>query len=98
MTTKHTPGPWAVKDSKLSISVHSEDSDYSVCSLSVAAEYARSPSVARANARLIAEAPAMLEALRNLAGHFPDLAEVDLDDDERAAIEQARAILNKLEG
>ena len=58
--SKHTPGPWAVKESPFCISVESEDDILSELYLSdeddaYAQEHAR---ICRANARLIAAAPA----------------------------------------
>jgi hypothetical protein len=51
-----------------------------------------------ANARLIAAAPELLDALKRLIGEHADLGEVDFTVDECAAIEQARAAIAKAEG
>ena len=80
--SQHTPGPWRV-----GIDKHS-----------VWASKAKEPCVAackegsrEANARLIAQAPAMLDALRLL------VADANERDDEPSGLVQARAILDALE-
>ena len=55
------------------------------------------PEESAANARLIAAAPDLLAALEALVGEA-DLGEVDLDDDDRAKLEQARAAIAKATG
>jgi hypothetical protein len=39
----------------------------------------------------------LVAALRRLVGEHADLGEVDLDSDEREALENARTVLNKIE-
>jgi hypothetical protein len=50
-----------------------------------------------ANARLIAAAPDLLNALMALVGEA-DLGEVDLGDDDRVKLEHARAAIAKATG
>ena len=51
-----------------------------------------------ADARLIAAAPELLAALERIVGEHADLGEVDLETDERDAIDQARDALAKAKG
>ena len=69
-TTKHTPGPWTVcrpicTTHATPIRVHGENLCW-VCGLDSALQFSREQTAA--NARLIAAAPAMLEALRGTLG------------------------------
>lgn len=63
--TKHTPGPWAFDDDRVITSPHTHnDLDDDVCEV-----YGGNDDIAevrRANARLIAAAPELLEALKEL--------------------------------
>ena len=93
MQTSHAPGQWVVK----SLSVYT---DYGAGHRHKVAD-TRQPLFTRecqeANARLIAAAPDLLAALEALVGEA-DLGEVDLDDDDRAKLEQARAAIAKATG
>lgn len=86
----HTPGSWSVVDDKQGVSVMSADSEYSICKLSIAAVHARSPSVARANARLIAAAPALLAALEACIEQSDMGITLKTRNEARAAIKTAR--------
>jgi predicted Zn-ribbon and HTH transcriptional regulator len=60
---KHTPGPWSVDDGEWGYVVHSSDtSDDVIASLQPADEPAESECLA--NARLVAAAPDLLDAVR----------------------------------
>ena len=93
MQTSHAPGQWAVKN----LSVYT---DYGTGPRHKVAD-TRQPLFTRecqeANARLIAAAPCLLACLEALVGEA-DLGEVDLDDDDRAKLEQARAAIAKATG
>lgn len=93
MTTKHTPGPWNADGARID--------DSSGFHVGWANEYASSfgNGVHRANARLIAAAPELLEALENI---WDFLAE---DDGEGAcsplyqsAIDKVKAAIAKAKG
>lgn len=103
MQTKHTPGPWVIGGSLISNGrvpvakvLHNGNGNPSKAS-----DYDRDAprwlGGADANARLIAAAPELLAALEALVGEA-DLGEVDLDDDDRAKLEQARAAIAKATG
>jgi hypothetical protein len=68
----HTPGPWVVSDDVEGLYVSSRQSYKYVCDIEVSnpayagAESVISKAEAQANARLIAAAPDLLEALQNL--------------------------------
>lgn len=71
-TARHTPGPWMTVPSPISSAadgIHGGDGEW-VCDVPTALR-------GRANARLIAEAPAMLEALREAEWMAYDLDEED---------------------
>ena len=68
MTTKHTPGPWTLDDRGYKYIVHKPGDGYitrDICRMdsSTMAAFAQ-----EANARLIAAAPDLLEALKMLLG------------------------------
>src|SRR5215813_7422945 len=93
MASKHTPGPWAVyrHDGSNRLDIMAADGDGEGGWI---AHDISSPGTEReANARLIAAAPEMLEALREVtkqlawyAGHKPELTE------------RARALLARVDG
>jgi hypothetical protein len=104
---KHSPGPWTIEeygdDDAPTLVIH-KDSDMRVCFMATPGEQAE-PTEIEANARLIAAAPDMLEALRwvetRMLGRLPDhntmtkqeIAEYDdaFDNKIRAAIAKATA-------
>lgn len=57
----HTPAPWTANDSKVFSSYNIEDGDFMICRVD-----GETYEVADANARLIAAAPELLEALEHL--------------------------------
>lgn len=98
MTTKHTPEPWVVDedgtvtqaDSGAHIAVVSQEDDFP-CLEEDEREEARAE--CKANARLIAAAPELLEALEKAlreSGCDGDLCMHDWHDDARAALAKAR--------
>lgn len=93
MQTKHTPGPWNWAKSDI-------DGKYSIYGngpLAYCGDTGAVDGDGEANARLIAAAPDLLAALEALVGEA-DLGEVDLDDDDRAKLEQARTAIAKATG
>ena len=98
MQTTHTPGPWTIEKSTRT--------DHHIIAgrrwIATASNHDFHPTQEEnertiANARLIAAAPDLLAALEALVGEA-DLGEVDLDDDDRAKLEQARAAIAKATG
>lgn len=81
MTSKHTPGPWALL-SEAPDCAWVEDADGKI----VATGFGRD---AKGNARLIAEAPAMLEALRKAQNAYNQRNPVG---------KEIRAILARIDG
>ena len=90
---KHTPGPWRFdlarfnsghEDAGLSAygSVVSEEGDWFICGIEDAKEW-------EANARLIAAAPELYEALCDMVSDHDDLSEATLEF-ARAALAKAR--------
>lgn len=61
--TSHTPGPWEVFDSHTGLWVMDSAEQGAICKLEWCLE-------AEANARLIASAPEMLDALKRLCSRF----------------------------
>ena len=100
--SKHTPGPWAFKQHGGRIRIITADQGLTVA---YTPEEQRADGwSSQANARLIAAAPEMYEALQNIVANHQvmpdqtmnnttDVAHVPLDD-----IEAARAALKKAEG
>ena len=80
---KHTPGPWQVKsDYEPTIVIGNVDGEiidstahytYDFVCDTLGDDDSRSPAIAEANARLIAAAPELLEALNTLAGQVGKL-------------------------
>lgn len=103
MNSKHTPGPWSVKndyDERHIVIANIDGESFPdgttsytydfVCDTYGGDYESKSRAVANANARLIAAAPELLDALRNLVAVQPNLmansAEIA---DARAAIAKA---------
>lgn len=91
--TKHTPGPWVVKSARSGFYVESQF-DVIVDSLDESGRYGAIDD--EANARLIAAAPELLEALEKLyalvEGESPSLLDEDSGGDSRLDIEICAAI------
>lgn len=94
MTAQHTPGPWSVEpDIRTDLDRYTKEereyvAGYNIASKDgeiVGAEGIIPGGAAEANARLIAEAPAMLDALRELTDVFALDGENSLDRFERLA-------------
>ena len=100
MTTQHTPGPWAVDDTGYRAPGNG------LCVMAwpecVAVVGANNPHLPQdANAHLIAAAPDLLEALKEIAADYAD--RFDLDDPStnpgiKYTIKQARAAITKATG
>lgn len=95
MSTKHTPGPWKATQFGRCWAIGPEASDNErddICRIGLEAAYAESA----ANARLIAEAPAMLAALREVYALLenPDADQFDADKVELTVA----AILARIDG
>lgn len=95
MQTKHTPGPWFARGSTISApSGTGEGHTFTLAELGgIYPEKA-------ANARLLAEAPAMLEALRKAEGWVSRTGNGKpmIDRTQIAVYEEIRAILARIEG
>lgn len=96
MTSKHTPGPWRLVKTVTrgefcwDYKIRSED-DSAICTLGPVAQ--------DANARLIAEAPAMLDALRDWAGLSRSPADGPLRPSQAKDLrERTRALLARIDG
>ena len=73
MTTQHTHGPWFVNGNVIRGDARSNGSVSVACILDVAYPYGiRAGESAQANARLIAAAPELLEALREMTERIED--------------------------
>lgn len=69
--TKHTPGPWVVAEDVFNDRPEIRDRDGRLIAV-VMAHYPMSATTQSANARLIAAAPELLEALKWLNAEFDD--------------------------
>jgi hypothetical protein len=100
MSTQHTPGPWKVKAGTNAVLAGRKQ----ICSHVNAASalpvnILEDQEIAQANARLIAAAPDLLEALQDLFG--ADMEHVlmgDGKDDQIEAIAKAKAAIAKATG
>ena len=91
METKHTPGPWALDWNVARIDVFSADAATLVATVRRSTMSAGVDSTARTNARLIAAAPDLYDALRELLYAWDVLQDpaAGVAEDARAAIAQA---------
>lgn len=99
-TTKHTPGPWEVKPIGKQLYVEAKDGQGFVCDMQIndALGETDSPHI-RADAHLIAAAPAMYEALKEIddqLDQFTLKAQEELG--LREALLKIRAALAQAEG
>ena len=85
-TAKHTPGPWIVNMADGDIRIVAD-------TFETVADVRAMYGVDRANARLIAAAPSLLEALRELLGPRPAIKQGDHD-----PVAAARAAIKLAEG
>ena len=86
MSALHTKGPWKI-DSGEALKVRNVSGSIAMI-MQTHLRGRRSSDETRANARLIAAAPDMLEALQNLMRHMPDYADT-VWIDAQAAIARA---------
>ena len=108
MTTQatHTPGPWAANDDGLVLGNldNYEGEAPLVCSCGESDDFNMEPSLQLANARLIAAAPDLLEALQGMAMLLSDVlsgaqsSEVQTRQVLNYAADLARAAIAKAEG
>jgi hypothetical protein len=91
---KHTPGPWAVEDSIDGPIVYSEKTEVIISDCkNFAVPFGSIHEQCSANARLIAAAPELLDALLAIAGDEVQRVNGDLHKKARAAIAKARGEL-----
>lgn len=97
MSAQHTPGPWTVSedDSNGQAVVRGEHIEVATCWHHCVVEIEREM---RANARLIAAAPAMLEALRAMTHGLPELLESIGYSDEEDMIGKALSAISLATG
>jgi len=97
MSAQHTPGPWSV-NSKAAL-IDPPDGE-SICLMRWPTNV-RSEEETKANARLIAAAPELLEALTGILAEYEDRKSQWGDEylwdkhEDKEAIESARAAINK---
>ena len=95
--TKHTPAPWSLGDSDLhcsNLSVHGiHENAHSTIARMVSSEHGMDPVEIYANARLIAAAPELLEALTDCVEHMHWT-----QPQGEAALKKAKAVIAKATG
>jgi hypothetical protein len=93
--TKHTPGPWHVafggKDTDDYAIIGSKFSERAICNM-------EPRDYVQANARLIAAAPELLEALKGLLDQLNGIGIPDWHGAEGLSLEETIAAINKAEG
>jgi hypothetical protein len=108
---QYTPGPWILSQFKASEDTHrwsviaraSDDNRLvDVCTCYPISDDGQEGAECHANAQLIAAAPLLVEALENLLSEFESrtalIETCDMDDDELASMDAARAALAKAKG
>ena len=108
MTAKHTPGPWYALRGQRNISIRHKTGDRLLPMVNVASVRGQFPTdcpygSSEANARLIAAAPELLDALIALLGVAPSKAPgagliVGAEEKHANALQAARAAINKATG
>ena len=97
--TPHTPGPWEVFKNGTKWIIFSPVKDATIAVTGGWTDESRSQE--SANARLLAAAPELLEALEGVEGYLTDYdhySKVDVDVWVKAALPQLRAALAKTRG
>ena len=98
--SNHTPGPWGTDDGA---EVWPMDGPTSFVTLARVvgpwsdSQWYGSVEEGRANGRLIAAAPELLDALRDCCGRLRQWIESE-DEDDMEALARARALIKKIEG
>lgn len=97
MSAQHTPGPWIAVGAWVE---HPDDSipDICTCDPEDMGQEGRSDKEIRANARLIAAAPDLLEACKLIVSAFDALAPISAARNEPLQINAARAAIVKAGG
>lgn len=108
MTAKHTPGPWYALRGQRNISIRHKTGDRLLPMVNVASVRGKFPAdcpygSSEANARLIAAAPELLDALIALLGVAPSKAPgagliVGAEEKHANALQAARAAIKKATG
>lgn len=76
--TKHTPGEWKIEEGALTLIRHKDESDYAICTVHKQRDdEGLFNNEHLANAKLIAAAPDMLEALIKIRDFDDDTSEYD---------------------
>jgi len=97
----HTPGPWIVRDHPTQDIYIGPTNDGGAPSVAIVPRrISRTPGEHNANARLIAAAPELLEALTRLLPYANFMLSCTVDDDDAAyaAVDRARAAVAKATG
>lgn len=92
MTSQHTPGPWIAEDQSGKVPFWAI---YGADHSAIVYGTLRGPEELAANARLIAEAPAMLEALRKVCKALNGRIH---SNDALSAVAECAAILARIDG
>lgn len=101
MTSKHTPAPWAINESETDEGCWEigtgewRGDSYEGLQIATAWGFYHE---AEANARLIAAAPELVEALREVIGWHDDADNLHKPIEVRAAYMRARALLAEIDG
>lgn len=103
MNVQHTPGPWEWDDMRTKLVGHKgakvlQDGEgmWDLCSCVAVVD--DKPERARSNARLIAAAPDLLEALRRVVNDWVEPDGLPFEDGEMPALDAARAAIAKATG
>lgn len=101
MSAKHTRGPWISEDGEVCCVRAQQDGGRIALMANLKGQFGlsgrRSASEVVANARLIAAAPELLDALQLLVDLMPD-PELDIDTVRREQVIKAKAVIAKATG
>ena len=102
MTAKHTPGPWAYHNTPTPF-IYVNAGGLQICQIYTSTAHGQSMGEQFANARLIAAAPELLDALVALLGVAPSKAPgagliVGAEEKHANALQAARAAIKKATG
>lgn len=91
MNTTHTPGPWTELKARTLINIKGANGE----------QVAQVSADSRCNSRLIAAAPELLAALKDISGAFEEIAKAHWPNEESGAwviLKDAKAATKKAEG
>lgn len=88
---KHTSAPWRIRGNEIGKRIESDTQSHGMLALIATIDVYDMPEQAEANKRLIASAPALLEALELVRDKLGAIVEMNMTDEDIAKIDAAIA-------